>query len=69
LRFGDDDDATRATVQRVQDDAIAWIGGAEWHGQWVMRISVSSSATTEADADLTAEAIVSAWRAVRETIA
>ena len=69
LRFGDSDDATRATVQRVQDDAIAWIGGAEWHGQWVMRVSVSSSATTEADADLTAEAIVSAWRAVRENIA
>jgi glutamate/tyrosine decarboxylase-like PLP-dependent enzyme len=69
LRFGDSDDATRATVQRVQDDAIAWIGGAEWHGQWVMRVSVSSSATTEADADLTADAIVSAWRAVRENIA
>jgi glutamate/tyrosine decarboxylase-like PLP-dependent enzyme len=65
FRFGDDDDATRATVRRVQDDAVAWIGGAEWRGQWVMRVSVSSSATTEADADLTAEAIVSAWRAVR----
>ena len=69
LRFGDSDDATRATVQRVQDDAIAWIGGAEWHGHWVMRVSVSSSATTEADADLTVDAIVSAWRAVRENIA
>jgi glutamate/tyrosine decarboxylase-like PLP-dependent enzyme len=69
FRFGDSDDATRATVQRVQDDAVAWIGGADWHGQWVMRVSVSSSATTEADADLTAEAIVSAWRAVRENIA
>ena len=66
FRFGDSDDATRATVQRVQDDAVAWIGGAEWHGQWVMRVSVSSSATTEADADLTADAIVSAWRAVRD---
>jgi glutamate/tyrosine decarboxylase-like PLP-dependent enzyme len=69
FRFGDSDDATRATVQRVQDDAVAWIGGADWHGQWVMRVSVSSSATTEADADLTAKAIVSAWRAVRENIA
>jgi len=66
FRFGDDDAATLATVQRVQDDAIAWIGGALWHGKWVMRVSVSSSATTEADADLTAEAIVSAWRAVRD---
>ena len=67
FRFGDSDAATVATVQRVQDDAIAWIGGALWRGQWVMRLSVSSSATTEADADLTADAIVSAWRAVRES--
>lgn len=67
FRFGDSDAATVATVQRVQDDGIAWIGGAQWRGQWVMRLSVSSSATTEADADITAAAIVSAWRAVRET--
>ena len=66
FRFGDDDAATLATVQRVQDDAVAWIGGAQWRGQWVMRLSVSSSATTEHDADLTADAIVSAWRGVRK---
>jgi glutamate/tyrosine decarboxylase-like PLP-dependent enzyme len=69
FRFGDSDAATIAAVQRVQDDGIAWIGGAEWRGQWVMRLSVSSSATTEADADITGAAIVSAWRAVRETMA
>jgi glutamate/tyrosine decarboxylase-like PLP-dependent enzyme len=69
FRFGDSDAATIATVQRVQDDGIAWIGGAQWRGQWVMRLSVSSSATTEADADITSAAIVSAWRAVRETMA
>lgn len=69
FRFGDSDAATIATVQRVQDDGIAWIGGAQWRGQWVMRLSVSSSVTTEADADITGGAIVSAWRAVRETMA
>jgi glutamate/tyrosine decarboxylase-like PLP-dependent enzyme len=69
FRFGDSDAATIAAVQRVQDDGIAWIGGAQWRGQWVMRLSVSSSATTEADADITSAAIVSAWRAVRETMA
>jgi glutamate/tyrosine decarboxylase-like PLP-dependent enzyme len=69
FRFGDSDAATIATVQRVQDDGIAWIGGAQWRGQWVMRLSVSSSATTETDADITSAAIVSAWHAVRETIA
>lgn len=69
FRFGDSDAATVATVQRVQDDGIAWIGGAQWRGQWVMRVSVSSSATTETDADITSAAIVSAWRAVRESMA
>jgi glutamate/tyrosine decarboxylase-like PLP-dependent enzyme len=69
LRFGESDAATIATVQRVQDDGIAWIGGAQWRGQWVMRLSVSSSATTEGDADITSAAIVSAWRAVRESLA
>ncbi len=69
FRFGDSDAATIATVQRVQDDGVAWIGGAQWRGQWVMRVSVSSSATTEADADITGAAIVSAWRAVKETMA
>jgi glutamate/tyrosine decarboxylase-like PLP-dependent enzyme len=69
FRFGDSDAATIATVQRVQDDGVAWIGGAQWRGQWVMRVSVSSSATTEADADITGAAIVSAWRAVKEIMA
>ena len=65
LRFGDSDDATLATVQRVQDDAVAFIGAAQWRGHWVMRVSVSSSATTLEDARITAEAIIAAWRAVR----
>ncbi len=67
FRFGDDDAATLATIDRVQQDAVAWIGGAQWRGQWVMRLSVSSSATSEADADLTVRAIVGAWRAVLAT--
>ncbi len=62
LRFGDSDEATLATVQRLQDDAIAFIGAASWRGQWVMRVSVSSSATTIEDARVTADAIVSAWK-------
>lgn len=65
LRFGGDDALTLATVARVQEDAIAFIGSARWHGEWVMRVSVTSSATTMADAALTADAIVDAWRKVR----
>jgi glutamate/tyrosine decarboxylase-like PLP-dependent enzyme len=70
IRFGaDQDDAagdalTRATIQRVQADAVAFIGGAEWRGRWVMRVSVTSWATTDKAADETVAAVLAAWRAV-----
>ena len=41
------------------------MGGAQWRGQWVMRVSVTSGLTTEEDADRTIEAVIRAWRAVR----
>jgi glutamate/tyrosine decarboxylase-like PLP-dependent enzyme len=69
LRFGPDgaagDALSAATIRNVQDDAVAFIGGADWRGRTVMRISVSSAATTEADVDLTADAVLRAWRRAR----
>ena len=44
---------------------VCFAGGAAWRGDWVMRISVTSGSTTEADIDLSADAIIGAWRAVR----
>uniref|UniRef100_UPI001954A409 hypothetical protein n=1 Tax=Escherichia coli TaxID=562 RepID=UPI001954A409 len=63
--FGDSDDATLAVVRQVQEDAVAFIGAALWRGQWVMRVSVSSAATTIAEGDTTIEAVRRAWRKVR----
>jgi glutamate/tyrosine decarboxylase-like PLP-dependent enzyme len=65
LRFGDDDRRTLDTIARLQADGVAFAGGARWRGAWVMRVSVSSYATTEAEAARTAEAIVAAWRAIK----
>jgi glutamate/tyrosine decarboxylase-like PLP-dependent enzyme len=65
LRFGDDDEKTLATIARLQKDGVAFAGGSKWRNRWMMRISVSGWSTTEADALRTAEAIKSAWRAVR----
>ncbi|MBI3367288.1 MAG: aspartate aminotransferase family protein [Burkholderiales bacterium] len=65
LRFGDDDGLTRETIRRVQQDAIAFMGPAEWHGRWVMRVSVSSFATSAADIDVSADAVIEAWRATK----
>lgn len=56
---------TEAVIARVLDSGVCYVAGAAWRGDWVMRISVTSGATTEADIDLSADAIIGAWRAVR----
>ena len=33
VRFGDDDERTRETVRRVQEDGTCWLGGTDWHGE------------------------------------
>lgn len=58
--------ATEAVIERVQEDGTCFVGGASWKGEWVMRVSVTSGTTTEADIDVSAEAILAEWRAVRD---
>lgn len=71
LRFGADapadegDRLTLATIARVQAQGECFVGGAQWRGRWVMRLSVIGGATQEADALRSTEAIVAAWREVR----
>jgi threonine aldolase len=55
--FGDGE-ATRRVIKAVQNEGTCWCGGTEWHGRAAMRISVSSWATTEADIDRSADAII-----------
>ena len=62
IRFGDDDEATLATVARIQADNVAFVGAAQWRGRWVMRCSVTSSATDAAAADATVASVLRAWR-------
>jgi glutamate/tyrosine decarboxylase-like PLP-dependent enzyme len=70
-RFGVDrsdaeaDGLTLDTITRVQNDGVAFMGPAQWRGAWVMRISVSSMATTRVDADQSVDSVLAAWRAVR----
>ncbi|MFM5884597.1 MAG: pyridoxal phosphate-dependent decarboxylase family protein [Novosphingobium sp.] len=71
VRFGaehgdaEGDRLTQATVDRIQQDAVAFMGTAQWRGRLIMRVSVCSIATTEADAAITVEAVRSAWEAVQ----
>ncbi len=70
VRFGAEgphqrgDELTRAVIDRIQSDGICFAGGAMWRGQWIMRLSCISCATTERDADRSVEAIIDAWRAI-----
>lgn len=65
VRFGDDDELTREVIRRVQEEGTCWLGGTVWHGQAAMRISVSNWSTTEADIDVSADAILRCLQAAR----
>ena len=60
VRFPGGDDANRAAVAAVQRDGTCWLGGTQWDGHAVMRLSFSNWATTDADVDRSAEAIAAA---------
>lgn len=65
LEPGAADALTQRTIENVQRGGECFVGGAEWHGRQIVRVSVISAGTTETDVDRSADAIVSAWRAVR----
>ncbi|HET9681536.1 MAG TPA: pyridoxal-dependent decarboxylase [Candidatus Limnocylindrales bacterium] len=59
---------TAEVIRRVQASGTLWLGGRTWHGQGVMRVSMTSWNTTEADVDRSAavilacrDAAVAAW--------
>ncbi|GAC1305915.1 MAG: pyridoxal-dependent decarboxylase [Acidimicrobiales bacterium] len=62
VRFGHDDATTDRVIGAVQRSGECWMGSTTWHGQRLMRISVSNWRTTDADVDRSVRAIVSAAR-------
>ena len=59
MSFGDDEWTDRI-IERVQRSGECWMGATTWHGRRLMRISVSSWRTTEADVDRSVAAILAA---------
>jgi glutamate/tyrosine decarboxylase-like PLP-dependent enzyme len=59
---------TRATVAQLQTDNICLAGGSDWHGQFVLRLSLIAAPLTEADVDRVAAAVLAAWRRVRSQV-
>ena len=60
----DDLSTTDAVIEEVQRDGTCWLGGTTWQGRRLIRVSVSNWSTTEADIDVSAEAILAAARRV-----
>jgi glutamate/tyrosine decarboxylase-like PLP-dependent enzyme len=54
--FGSDE-RTEEVVRRMLADGTAWMTGSRWHGRSVLRISVSSWATTEHDVAVSLDAV------------
>jgi hypothetical protein len=54
------DDQTRALIAAVQQDGTCWCGPTVWQGRPAMRISISGWATTAADIEKSASAIIAA---------
>ena len=57
VSFGDAE-VTRRVIEDVQTDGCCWCGATQWQGHTAMRISVSSWATTETDADRSLETMI-----------
>lgn len=55
---------TEAVIETLRSEGSIFVGGARWREEWVMRISVICNATMPADADLVADVILDAWKAV-----
>jgi glutamate/tyrosine decarboxylase-like PLP-dependent enzyme len=59
----DADAFTREVIRRIQADGTCWLGGTTWRGRAAARISISNAATTVADIDRSAAAILACVRA------
>jgi glutamate/tyrosine decarboxylase-like PLP-dependent enzyme len=62
VRVGNEDATTRIE-RRVQEDGTLWLGSTTWHGERLLRVSVSNWSTTEEDVDRCVEAIARAGTA------
>lgn len=61
VAFGSDE-RTRQVIRRIQESGVLWCGGSVWRGRAVMRISVSSWVTTDADVAASLRTIIALAR-------
>jgi glutamate/tyrosine decarboxylase-like PLP-dependent enzyme len=64
VRVGDEPTTDRITVM-IQESGDAWVGATTWHGERLLRISVSGWSTEAADIDRSIRAVANAVQKVR----
>jgi glutamate/tyrosine decarboxylase-like PLP-dependent enzyme len=57
-------EVTGKVIEALQEDGTCWCGVSHWHGRTVMRISVCSWATTDADVERSIDAMLRVAREV-----
>ena len=57
VSFGDEE-TTQRVVEEIQRDGTCWCGGTVWQGRRAMRISVCNWSTTDADVDISIDAML-----------
>ncbi len=62
----DNDALTTATINLIQQSGECWVGGTQWQQRQVIRVSVCSWATTEADVTRSVRAFVDARERARK---
>jgi glutamate/tyrosine decarboxylase-like PLP-dependent enzyme len=65
LGFGTDEQC-RTMIERMTDENRYLLGGADWRGRWVMRVSIISYFTEAEEIDGLAEALIRNWRLCRD---
>jgi glutamate/tyrosine decarboxylase-like PLP-dependent enzyme len=63
VSFGDAE-KTKRVIEAIQNEGTCWAGVTVWQGRTAMRISVSCWATTDADVERSADAMIRVARGV-----
>lgn len=61
------DEETKSLLQNIQQSGICWCSGSHWKGKPIIRISVSSHATTKEDIDQSVKAFKKAFHHIQNT--
>jgi glutamate/tyrosine decarboxylase-like PLP-dependent enzyme len=59
---GNHDRATDQVIRAIQQNGVAWFGGATWNGMRVMRVSVCNWSTSDQDIDATVASVAEVLR-------